>query len=339
MIGKCEFFGLTRDWLDARFPTKFDDARQWFEAVVEAPVETIPAPARSGYTSACKALVAPHHGSVSLLGAHPQAVGWSMLSATGGAAEWGWEAVRATPGAQANRIDAALDFRCTQRTFDRMFNAGKAICRAHERRPFSVGESREGRTLYFNWTAKTGLEKGASAKMPQFTARLYEKGKQLGLDPDWRRWEVTTRPDKGFAKERALQLEPHEILGSPAWSRDFLEAIGYSEAVNPGRASPYAKDKPESEDARVAKAMATLAHMGDQYGKAARELAQLVGKDEVRALIERALFETEQVEGDLSGPDLIRREAQKRWGDVWHHDLARRRYNKGTGMAVAQTVN
>lgn len=334
----CQFVGLTRDWLDVRVPMKWDDVPAWFATAIGGEVEAFAPPGRSGYREGLKASQPVNAGSVSIMGDHPAARGWSLLSCTGASAEWGWNlSAVAFNVVQANRVDAALDFHCSQRAFDRMFDDLRGVARAHGRRPHPVGEADWGRTCYVNWSGKKGLEATPNVKMPQFTARLYEKGKEMGADPEWRRWEVSVRPDKPLQKERTFLLEPNEIIGSPPWSRAFLDSIGYSDAVKPGRASPFASQGPVSVDAKVAKRMCTLSHMGEQYGEAVRDLVRLVGEAEARRLVELALFRPVVVQQDgseISGPALVRREAQQRWGDVFRDGLARRIHDKGEGGSV-----
>lgn len=334
----CKFTGLTRDWLDVRLPMTWSAAVDWFPSVVDAECEDFAPPPRTGYRAGIKAVAPINAGSVSIMGDNPRSLGWAMLSATGGSAEWGWNvAAHAFPVAQANRIDAALDFHCSQRAFDRMFSDLTAITKSEGLRPHPVGEADWGRTCYVNWPRKGKHEVTGNEKAATFTGRLYEKGKEMGQDPDWRRFEVVMRPDKGVKKERAFLLEPSEIIGSPAWSRAFLGTIGYSDAVKPARASPFARTAPVSVDAKVAKRMSALSHMGEQYGDAVRDLVSLVGEDEARRLVELALFRPIVALPDgreITGPGLIRREAQQRWSDVFRHDLQRRMHDAGEGGRI-----
>ena len=333
---RCKFVGLTRDWLDVRVPLPSDLAEGWFRDAIGGDVAEMSARARTGYRSAFRAVQPGCASSVELYSDHPIRQGWSLLSCSGGSAEWGWNVAAAGFSvAQANRVDVALDFLCSQRAFDRMFDDARAISMAHDRRPHPVGEAHWGRTCYVNYTGgKKGLDASPNAKMPQFVGKLYEKGKEMGGDPDWRRWEVANRPDKPLMKERAFNLEPREILGSAPWSRAFLSSIGYSEAVQPGRASPFAIEAPVSFDAKVAKKMSTLSHMGEQYGETVRDLVRMIGEDEARRLVELALFRPVVVQPDgreITGPALARREAQSRWSDVFRHDLAKRQHDAGDG--------
>lgn len=330
----CDFLGLTRDWIDVRLPMQWDQARAWFTEAVGAEVEDFTAPGRSGYRGAMRAVQPINAGSVSILGDHPKSLGWSMFSATGAAAEWGWNhAVSSFEVAQANRIDAALDFRCSERAFDAMLKEGEALCRLYDRRPFPMGTREEGRSLYFNFAGKKESERTGNEKQGQYTATLYEKGKQMDADPLWRRFELHVRPDKAVQKERLLTLEPDEILGSVEWSRAFLAYIGYNEAVKPARSSPYAKQAPVSEAARRAKVKMSLAYMGEQYGNAFREAVALYGEAEAWEQVRMAFRPVVCLDDgrEISGPGLLRREAQQEWSDVFRDDLQRRQYEAGAG--------
>ena len=331
---KIDFIGLSRDWLDVRLPAQWEPARDWFVEAVGGATESFVPPAARGYRQGVKAVQPQSTSQLSLMGDNPAALGWSMFSASGGASEWGWnEVITRYEVAQANRVDVALDFKCSQRTFDRLFARAAEICIACGRQPHQEGyPGPSGVSLYLNRNTKTGVNKGETIAMPQYTGILYEKGKMLGVDPDWRRFEVRNRPDKPRAKERALMLEPNEILGSPDWSRALLNEMGYSDAVKPGRVSPFAQEVPVNVDAKVARRMSTLSHMGEQYGEAVRELVQLIGEDEARRMVEQALFRPVIVQDDgreISGPALLRREAQKRWNDVFRDDLQQRIYDAG----------
>jgi hypothetical protein len=331
----CNFTGLSRDWLDVRLPLIWEQAVGWFESVSLVAPTSFDPPGRSGYRGGLKVESPMTAGSVSIMGDNPRSLGWSMFSATGASAEWGWNlAASSFDVVQANRVDAALDFHCSQRAFDRMFADLTAITKAEGLRPHPVGEADWGRTCYVNWPRKAKYETTGNEKAATFTGRLYEKGKEMGQDPDWRRFEVVMRPDKGIKKERAFLLEPSEIIGSPSWSRAFLSGIGYSDAVKPARASPFAKTAPVSVDAKVAKRMSALSHMGEQYGEAVRDLVRLIGEDEARRLVELALFRPVIVQDDgreTTGPGLIRREAQTRYSDVFRDDLKRKVHDAGAG--------
>lgn len=331
----CKFLGLSRDWIDARIPMTWPHVEAWFPDVAGCEVAAFTPPGRVGYRSGFRAVEGFHAGAVSIIGDNPKSQGWAMMTGTGAAAEWVWNVcAHAFPVAQANRVDAALDFHCSQRAFDRMMTDLQAITLAEGLRPHPVGHEEWGRTCYVNWPRKSKHEKSGNEKAAMWTGRLYEKGKEMGQDPEWRRFEVVARPDKPVFKERMFSLEPGEIVGSPAWSRAFLNTIGYSEAVKPGRSSPYASAGPVSVDAKAAKRMMSIAHMGDQFMKTVQETIRTDGEAEARRLVELALFRPVVLQDDgreISGPDLIRREAQTRWNDVFKDDLQRKQHEAGAG--------
>lgn len=340
MTLRAKILGVSRDWLDVRLPMVWSKAEFWFENVADVAgsrSEPMEAPGRSGYTKGLRMPTPINTGSVSLLGAHPASLGWSMLSCSGSSADWGHDLVaNAFNVCQANRIDSALDFKMTQRTFDRLFNMGRAICRDAGLRPHPMGEPEEGRTLYFNWQARHGLEKTGNEKAPQFSGRLYEKGKQLGQDPDWKRWEVTCRPDKGIKKERAFHMAPEQLLGAPAWSRALLSTIGYDAAEAPPRAAPFKLLGPVNDDARVAKLMSTFSHMGEQYGAAYLELVALVGQAQADEIVRTALKPvvlTDQGRS-ITGPEKLRHDAQVKWADVFVAESSRTQHRAGLGAQV-----
>lgn len=333
--GNCDFFGLGRDWLDARLPVVFEKASAWFGGHVGDLLDFSP-PARTGYGRGCRSSQPVAVGSLSLLGDHPRSLGWSMLSATGASAEWGWNAcVTSFPVVQANRIDSALDFRCSESRFSQMLVDGEAICRRAGRRPFPMGTSVEGRTLYFNWHQKKEHEKSGNEKVGQYTARLYEKGKQLDCDPEWRRFEVSVRPDKAVHKERVFGLEPHQLLCCPDWSRAFLSTIGYSDILKPARSSPFACDEPVSLNAKVARKMVAVSHLLEQYGSTLNELGRLIGYeavDEMLMLYKRPVIALPDGR-ETTPPAYVRRMAQARWSDVFHDDIQRKRHLAGDGVS------
>lgn len=325
---------MSRDWIDVRVPMGWPDVEQWFPKAVDTEVVSFDPPGRSGYRQGLKLVEGFEAGAVSIVGDNPAAGGWSMLSGTGSAAEWVWNLAASTFAVtQANRVDAALDFHCSQWAFDRMMARLAGITKAEGLRPHPVGEAEWGRTMYVNWPRKAKHEKSGNEKAAMWTGRLYEKGKEMGQDPEWRRFEVVCRPDKPGQKERAFGLEPAQLLGSPKWAGAFLNSIGYSEAVKPGRSTPFARSAPVQVDAKVAKGMSALSHMGEQYGSQVRELVKLIGVEETRRLIEITLFREIVALDDgreITGPELLRREAQSRYGDVFRDEVRRKMHDAGS---------
>ena len=292
-MAKIEWVATARDWLDARLPLPFDQAFEWLAQGARG--EWLPdnPPQRTGYKKGVRVNGSAAFGSVKLWGQHPQAVEWSMLSGTGGSAVWAHDLAAGADWAdrvQANRVDVCVDFLVNEKAFDKMFENSVAFCRHRKLAALPMGLPENGRTLYFNRYVREGLAKTGNEKAPAYSARLYEKGKQTGQDPDWRRFELSIRPDKGPSKRKAFMSTVDEGLGSVTWSRDFLRGIGYVGAKVPERSSPTAAPGAVSDEAEAARAMWTLAHMGAQYGAAAQKLEALVGPAEAERLVICALF-------------------------------------------------
>ncbi|WP_459662065.1 hypothetical protein, partial [Novosphingobium sp. 11B] len=82
----------------------------------------------------------------------------------------------------------------------------------------------------------------------------------------------------------------------------------------------------------VAQGMSALSHMGEQYRNTARQLEKLIGREETLRLIEIALFRDAIVLDDgreITGPALIRRMAQERYGDVFRDQVRRKMHDAG----------
>lgn len=300
------FTSLSWDWADIRIPGEAFATARWFGEVVKSvtngkgAARQATAPPKAGYRFLLESSVPVAGGRLSLLADHPSSPGWAMVQASGQASgvvmplisdlDAHYRRVGETHEFEANRRDAALDFECSEADFDELFQEAARVCARHEKRHFPMGESAFGRTIYFNWKQKTGLEAKPGQKAPQYQARLYEKGKQLGQNPEWRRFEVICRPDKHETKHRLYLAEPGNVLAGTPWARDFLDVMGYESA---GRALNLSAAKQE-EDALSkvmrAKLMHTLGHMADQYGNTVKQLVDLVGEEEARRLVETALF-------------------------------------------------
>lgn len=59
--------------------------------------------------------------------------------------------------------------------------------------------------------------------------RLYEKGKQLGTDPDWVRAEIEVKPQQKEAKLFLSTATPQQFWGVSRWARDYYAFMMLSE--------------------------------------------------------------------------------------------------------------
>jgi DNA relaxase NicK len=74
-------------------------------------------------------------------------------------------------------------------------------------------QSDDGRTLYLG------------SPTSDISARIYEKGKQLGVDSEWVRAELQVRPQKKI-KHFAACLDAQELWGLARWSRLMVAELG-----------------------------------------------------------------------------------------------------------------
>lgn len=118
------------------------------------------------------------------------------------------------------RVDSAEDF-IEEGLFDRLADyllrfADENGIRIHQAGDWYRTEERQnGRTIYLG--------------SPQSAAQLvmYEKGFQLGGDPNWVRLEVRARPKGDDAKGRVSQWVPAEAFGAAGWLHRALQGFGW----------------------------------------------------------------------------------------------------------------
>jgi len=109
----------------------------------------------------------------------------------------------------------------------------------------------------------------AGSKASEVRSRLYEKGRQLqdAERPDWVRYEVQVRPQKG-RKAWAATASEDALLGASRWSRRFAsEVLGLAAAAPPTRSE------------RVSDLDGALQAMWVQYGGRMRELLEMLDGD------------------------------------------------------------
>lgn len=300
----------------------WDQAREMFHDAMASTsckaVEWTP-PKASGYALGLTADQPVSGGTVKLYGENPQAPRWAFLSCSGSSAPWGFDLASRYPGAQVNRLDVAYDFYCDQKVFERAFNKARATLHADNRQT-QIVESFS-KTLYMNWQNKPDHMKAKNHAKPEVTARLYEKGKTVGVDeqdPNWRRFEIEYRPDKKAYKERALSLTVDEVIGLRPWTRAIAAQLGYDSAVMPERLnSIYAEDGPVSENVVKARLLRTHAQMSSQYRRMAQQMAEVFGRKEAERLLIMGLFDDEVPHGFPTGADAIMDMAQQHWAGVF----------------------
>jgi DNA relaxase NicK len=101
--------------------------------------------------------------------------------------------------------------------------------------------------------------------------RLYEKGKQLGIDPTWVRAELEVKPQTTQAREYLATAEPIQFWGCSPWATDFAgflfgEYLDRIAVSSPKRASDLER---------------SFSFMLKQYGSTVHQMAAIIGWDGV----------------------------------------------------------
>jgi hypothetical protein len=133
-------------------------------------------------------------------------------------AEWlrEWQPVH-----RVARVDVAEDF-TGPGTWDRLSTLALAVADDHDVKVEHAGDHHravEGRSLYLGGRASVVRE------------IVYEKGKQVGGDPDWVRMELRVRPSSRVAKHQAAALAPAELYGCSTWSADMSARMGHPDVA------------------------------------------------------------------------------------------------------------
>jgi Replication initiation factor len=119
------------------------------------------------------------------------------------------------PAHRVSRADAKEDY-TAEGAWELLSEVALAIADEHGVKVQHVGDwhrGKDGRTLYL----------GGRTSLVQ--VRVYEKGKQLSMDPNWVRVEVQVRP-KGIGKTTLSTVQPAELLGSSRWTTHLGEKLG-----------------------------------------------------------------------------------------------------------------
>ena len=105
---------------------------------------------------------------------------------------------------------------------------------------------------------------------------MYEKGYQVGGDPDWVRLEVRVRPSKKYQKLTVAGFDALEVFTYPKWMQKIYHMIGIN--YEPPQTLWQPKD---TQFARY--------HLIKQYGKIAKELFENIGPEKFESVISKAM--------------------------------------------------
>lgn len=119
---------------------------------------------------------------------------------------------------RVSRVDVAEDYTGAG-TWDRLSKLTLDVADKHKVKVEHAGDwhrGEAGRTIYVGGRQSVVRE------------CVYEKGKQLGTDPDHVRMELRVRP-QGEGKRLASVASPMQLYGSARWSRDLSTRLGHPE--------------------------------------------------------------------------------------------------------------
>jgi hypothetical protein len=258
------------DWYACTVPARADEVLRHLVASADL-ADCRPARAMHGYDRGaevvrgdrvlCRALYGGPNG--------PDTHVW----ASGEDTEWFVGQVRGRwPAHRVTRVDSAEDFSAAGAwdTLSRLalITADEFDVQVTHEGDFHRGQ--RGRTLYL------GSRKSTSQLV------VYEKGKQLGVDPNWVRMEARVKP-KGDARERLATALPIEVWGCASYLRTVAARICRQdlEAIKIGTIYRAADD---------ARAWAAVTR---QYGRLfERKAAELGGWGELGSFLEMAVTDS-----------------------------------------------
>lgn len=158
---------------------------------------------------------------------------------------------------RVQRADVRGDY-CEDDVWRVLTEWGIHIAKKHRCRTSTSGDwvqGVQGRTLYIG------------SRQSVAYLRIYEKGKQIGGDPDHVRVELECKPKGAIAGYVAAKLQPLEFWGASLWSQDFSELLLEQRMERIKLGTVW---KP-SDDERA------FQHMLKQYGPVMARLAKLKG--------------------------------------------------------------
>jgi hypothetical protein len=161
------------------------------------------------------------------------------------------------PQHRVARVDVAEDY-TGEGTWDRLSTLCFKIADDHQLRTEHQGDWHtgvHGRSVYLGGRQSVARE------------ICYEKGKQIGGDPNHVRMELRVRPARRDAKYLASQSSPMELYGAARWSRDLAQRLGHPEVARLSLGTVY-------RDEDVQRARRSLLR---QYGAVLRGIEAEVG--------------------------------------------------------------
>jgi len=215
--------------------------------------DTAPATPKNGYTKGAKIVRGDHRLCEVWWEGNPGV----HVMASGPDAPWLVETLSSLPcERRVTRTDACEDW-VQAGLFDRLAASLLAYAADHGIKINQQGDWHNGqsRTLYL----------GARSSAGQLV--LYEKGHQVGGDPDWIRLEARAYPKGCEARRRVTSWHPGQVFGATPWMAGALSAIGWDHIEAQRIGTVWAPSDTERARAALCK----------QYGKIIQSWAEDVG--------------------------------------------------------------
>ena len=158
------------------------------------------------------------------------------------------------------RADVAIDY-CEPGAWDKLYGLGIETADKFGLKVKHVGDyhrNEDGRTLYIGSRQSPAMQ------------RIYEKGKQLGGNPDYVRSELEVKPQNANAKRTYAYAPPEQMWLATKWTQHVLEALTGMTGLRP---APLGTIRKKSDDERA------LEFMAKQYGNVLRRKLEELGGD------------------------------------------------------------
>lgn len=177
------------------------------------------------------------------------------------------------PEHRVSRADSCKDW-SHPKAWRRISKIAVGVAQLLNVRTSTVGDwiqAKAGRTLYLG------------GKTSRVQVRVYEKGKQLGADPDWVRLEVQVRPS-GQGKSEVAKVEPAQLMQSSMWTAALAQRTGIEELERFVIRDPWR----QTDDDRA------LWYCAKQYGGVFERKAAAAGGFEQLGLLLQSLIEQQR---------------------------------------------
>lgn len=158
------------------------------------------------------------------------------------------------------RADVAMDY-CEEGSWEKLYALGISTADKFGLKVKHVGDyhrEEDGRTLYIGSRTSPAMQ------------RIYEKGKQMGSDPNYVRSELEVKPQNAKAKKVYAYAPPEHMWLATKWTQHVLEMLTGMTGLQP---APLGTIRKKTDDEKA------LEFMAKQYGNVLRRKLEELGGD------------------------------------------------------------